>query len=78
MSNFVFYKQEKYFEFWTIFSRYFFDSTYTRVDLYASIYGSFPYRHSATEILISHVIDDLVILCSETKACQNRLNLKRT
>ncbi len=28
------------FQFWSIFWTYFFNSTYTRVDLYASIYGS--------------------------------------
>jgi hypothetical protein len=26
-------------KFWSFFSTYFFNSTYTRVDLYASIYG---------------------------------------
>ncbi len=30
---------KNYFKFWSFFSKYFFNSTYTRVDLYASIYG---------------------------------------
>ena len=29
------------FKFWTDFSTYFFNSTYTRVDLYVSIYGTY-------------------------------------
>ncbi len=28
-----------FFKFWSFFGKYFFNSTYTRVDLYASIYG---------------------------------------
>jgi hypothetical protein len=50
------------FEFWTIFGTYFFNSTYTRVDLYASIYGNFfsIFNFSETKSILK--VNDLVIL----------------